>query len=83
MATSGYWIPANMNGNKINSKPFILPLIIEIEAGCGPKNNNSKEIPDLLSADITYLLEFEDNVENTNNQLYCVLLKPLRIFAQN
>ena len=83
LATSGYWISANINGKKIDSKPFILPLIIELEAGCAPKNSSRKEIPDLLSTNITNILEFEDNVGNTNNQLDCVLLKPLRVFAQN
>jgi hypothetical protein len=77
-STNGKWVPAKINGNAVDSKPFVLPLLYDLEAGC--------RTPDGQISNTTYevlynLLDFED-IKNSN-QLDCTLLKPLIMFSQN
>lgn len=90
LATSGAWIPRQINNKKLGSRPFILPLIYEMEAGCNPKDvalDNTKQpyksVPNGLSTALLYMLNFEDNAGSNPNQLDCVILRPLHIFSIN
>jgi hypothetical protein len=87
LATNGSWVPTKINGKFVESKPFILPLIYEMEAGCNPTNvsgtNTYRPVPNRLDVDLLYILDFEDSVGSHVNQLDCILLRPLRIVSAN
>jgi len=90
LATNGNWIPRKINGKWVECRPFILPLIYDMEAGCNPRSlpsagakNIRKEIPNHTDVALIYMLDFEDDIKGNNNQLDCVLLRPLHIFSQN
>jgi len=89
-ATNGAWNPCKINGKPIESKPFILPLIYDMEAGCIPKEpvasgvkTNYQPIKNSTEADLIYILDFDDNAGNDLVQLDCIMLRPLRVFSQN
>lgn len=90
MATNGLWMPCKINGKAVDSKPFILPLIYEMEAGCNPQKvvsadvkTNYKPIPNGTATDLLYILDYDDNGVDSISQLDCIILKPLRVFSQN
>ena len=85
--TSGHWIPRKINGKAVESKPFILPLLYDLESGCSVKDSGGKlvydAIPNSLSTALFYILHFEDNVGSKETQLDCTLLNPLIIESIN
>lgn len=88
LATNGSWVPRIINGKPVESKPFVLPLIYELEAGCNPKDltinpKPHKEIPNGLATDLIYILRFDDDNGKNTTQLDCVLLEPLHIVSAN
>lgn len=90
LATNGSWAPRMVNNKVVESKPFILPLIYEIEAGCNPQKISPgnleptyKPVPNGLATSLLYILDFEDNVDSNTTQLNCILLRPLLIVSIN
>lgn len=85
--TSGLWIPRELNGRSAESKPFILPLVFEMESGCPVLSKATKTIhksaPNQVVDGLLGILEFEDNVGTSNTLLDCVILKPLHVFSIN
>ena len=77
-STDGKWLPETLNGNAVESKPFILPLIYQMEAGCSV---NGKSVN--YGADNSLLELFKFDQDSNVKQLDCVLLKPLVVFSQN
>ena len=77
-STNGKWVPAKVNGMAIDSKPFILPLLYDLEAGCRTPDG---QIPNTTYEVLYNLLNFEDT--KNANQLDCTILKPLIMFSQN
>jgi hypothetical protein len=84
LATNGLWVPCKIDGKRVESKPFILPLIYDIEAGCSIPGPDGKLVynptPDNTSTSLRYILKFEDNAGSNPIQIDCILLEPLRIF---
>jgi len=81
--SDGTWVPSVINNKKVESKPFILPLIYRLESGCQTHSSQG----DIGSA-IINILNFDGNESNTKKendkgQLNCILLVPLNIFSQN
>jgi hypothetical protein len=87
LATNGLWIPSKINGKAVESKPYILPLIYDIESGCAVAGPEGKRVYKPISNDLITalrcILEFQDNVGGNPTQLNCILLKPLHIFSIN
>jgi hypothetical protein len=87
LATNGLWIPRKINDKAVESKPFLLPLIYDMESGCSVKGTDGKPvfraIPNELDTALLYILNFENNVGSKPTQLDCILLQPLHIFSIN
>jgi hypothetical protein len=79
-ATNGSWVPCKIGGKAVESKPFILPLIYEMESGC---YLNKKPVNNGTTNSLLGFLDFKDDSGNKAGQLDCVLLSPLRIFSAN
>jgi hypothetical protein len=80
MGTNGRWNPNIVNGKTTDSRPFVLPLIFQMEAGChnsGEKANNGTD-----NALIAFLND-DNGIEKNETQLDCILLKSLNLFSQN
>jgi len=77
-ATDGQWLPETFNGKAVESRPFILPFIYQMEAGCSV---NGKSVNYGTDNSLLELLKFDQ--DSTMRQLDCVLLKPLVAFSQN
>lgn len=73
-STKGNWIPKKVNGKPVESTPFILPLIYEIEAGCF---TSGKHVDNGTTNALRTLFD------NNNQKINCIMLKPLNIFSQN
>jgi|GEM_PF-1177410 len=78
-ATNGSWFPRKINGKAVVSKPFILPIVYEMEAGC---YRNKITVNNGTSTAVIGLLDFEDGSGNGVNQLDCIFLRPLYISSQ-
>jgi hypothetical protein len=83
MATSGDWLPKKINGKLVESYPFILPLIYDLEAGCN--------VPDISSALKTPFKEKPNRLFDALNRIYylnkidstyCILLNPIITSSQ-
>jgi hypothetical protein len=82
-ASSGNWVPRTINGKAVESKPFILPLVYEMEAGCylsGKVVHNGTN--NALQGLLGYIDVFKDPDPNIL-QLDCILLRPLVISSYN
>jgi len=77
-STNGKWVPAKVNGEAIDSKPFILPLLYDLEAGCKMPDD---KVPNTTYEVLYNLLDFEDT--KNASQIDCTILKPLIMFSQN
>ena len=81
------WVPREINGKKVDSKPFILPFLYDLESGCLVSNSGTtpvyKEVQNSLFVSLIYMLQFDDNVSGKTGQLDCILLKPLVIESAN
>jgi hypothetical protein len=78
-STSGNWSPRLIEGKAVESKPFVLPLIYQIEAGCQGKsvfNSTDQALSE-------FLIYGENGIGVNESQLDCILLKALNIFSQN
>jgi len=86
-STNGQWIPRKINGKSVKSKPFILPVIYAMEAGCNPQkvqqNNSYNEVYNGIETSLLYILNYEDDKDNNVGQIDCILLRPLHAFSQN
>jgi hypothetical protein len=72
-------MPRFVNGKAVESKPFVLPLIYQMEAGCqGKRVFNSTD-----QALSEFLIYGKDGIGVKENQLDCILLKALNVFSQN
>ena len=78
MATNGSWFPRTISGRAVESRPFILPLIYDMEAGCTIPDS---QIPNNLETNLLYMLSFDNNNKIEKPQLDCVILSPLHIFS--
>jgi len=78
-SSNGLWVPCTVNGKKSPSKPFILPLIYRLEAGC-----NLKRAEDKTAEVLSRVLAINNGAGSTGefNQLTCVFLQPLEMFSQ-
>jgi len=76
LSSNGSWIPCTINGKKVESKPFILPLIYQLEAGC-----NGRRAEDKTGDTLLRILAL-NNGSGENNQLNCIILQPLNLFSQ-
>jgi len=87
LATNGFWVPRKINGKAVESKPFILPLVYELEAGCTVLGPDSKPIYKTARNDVTtsllHILDFDGKDSGNQNQLDCILLAPIHIFSAN
>jgi hypothetical protein len=87
LSTNGMWAPREVNGKPVESKPFILPFVYDLEAGCLISNSDGKpvykELQNALAASVDYMLEFDDNVGTKPQQLDCIVLKPIFIGSAN
>jgi len=79
LSTNGLWSPKKVDNVPVESKPFILPFIYQMEAGC---SINKKTVNNGTDAALLKLLEFEGE-DNEVEQLDCTLLKPIVVFSQN
>jgi hypothetical protein len=78
-STNGSWIPKTVDGRATESKPFILPLIYQMEAGCSA---NHIHVNNGTDTSIIGLFDFDDKTKMLT-QLDCILLKPIAVFSQN
>ncbi len=79
MATDGAWAPATLNGKAVDSKPFILPFVYSMEAGCDSRGIRTK---DETATALLNILNVED-AQNKSSALDCILLPPMFISSQN
>ncbi|MFD0794997.1 hypothetical protein ACFQZX_15350 [Mucilaginibacter litoreus] len=79
LSTSGLWNPKKVNNRPVESKPFILPFIYQMEAGCIV---NKKGVNNGTDAALMRLMEFEGEDKKTS-QIDCTLLTPIAVFSQN
>ncbi len=77
-ATNGKWSPAIYNNIISDSKPFILPLIYQMEAGCAVKGRHVNN-----GTDNALMSLFTSESNKNTLQFDCILLKPLNVFSQN
>ena len=78
-STGGNWNPRFINGKAVESKPFILPLIYQMEAGCQGKpvfNSTDQALSE-------FLIYGENGIGVNEGQMDCILLKALNVFSQN
>lgn len=77
-ATAGLWIPAQENGQPVVSKPFLLPLVYEMEANCG---GSGRVVDNGTATSLLGLLSFDNDKDP--DLMDCVIISPLNIFSQN
>jgi hypothetical protein len=77
-ATNGLWVTAKIDEKPTDSKPFILPLIYDMEAGCKMTND---QVANTIYPVLVNILNYEDKSNNTN-AIECTLLKPLTMYSQ-
>lgn len=85
VSTSGNWTPQLVDGKPVSSKPYLLPIVLDLEAGCNLPNVDGTGKPyhppaNSLHSDLSSMLEFEDDTNPF--QFEAILLKPLNIFSQ-
>jgi hypothetical protein len=83
MATSGAWLPKKINDKLVDSYPFILPLIYDLEAGCNvPGLAVAAKTPYTKKTD--KLLDALNGLYNLNkpDSTYCILLNPIITSSQ-
>ena len=79
--TSGLWVPETIAGKAVKSRPFILPLIYQMEAGCFVNGRSVIASNGTDNALLGFINDFHD--PDNPNQLDCIFLKPLNVFSQN
>ncbi len=79
VSTNGLWNPKKVNNVFVESKPFILPFIYQMEAGC---YINKKTVNNGTDTALLGIMEFEGENKNAD-QFECTLLKPIVIFSTN
>ncbi len=77
-ATNGSWLPRKINGKAVESKPFILPIVYEMEAGC---ESRKIRVNNGTSTAVLGILDFENGTTGIT-QLDCIFLSPLYISSQ-
>ncbi|MHA6247347.1 hypothetical protein ACXYMU_05365 [Pontibacter sp. CAU 1760] len=71
MTTSGHWLPKQVNGKAVESKPFLLPVMFDVNYGC-PKENQSKN---KYEDAVRLMLVFDDG--NYSDSMECTMLPPM------
>jgi len=82
LTSNGLWVPCTINGKKVQSKPFILPLMYELEAGCSTKQAENK-----AGQVLSNMFNFNDGGDPGSpfiqfNLFNCILFPPITIFSQ-
>jgi len=82
ISSNGMWVPCVVDGKKVESKPFVLPFVYRLEAGCHVKQAENKTDEVLLN-----ILNYKDGGNPNSlfaqfNFFNCIILPPLNIFTQ-
>lgn len=71
LATSGHWSPKEVGGKAVESRPYLLPVVYNVNFGC-PKNEESKS---MFEDAIQHVLVFDDG--SVTESMECTVLPPL------
>lgn len=70
-STSGHWVPKEQNGKAVESKPYLLPVVYDVNFGCTGDEPSSNMFEDA----IRLVLNFDDG--STIESMECTLLPPM------
>ena len=71
LATDGSWLPKEVNGKPVESKPYLLPVMYDVNYGCPNKDKSTSKFEEAVRR----LLVFDDGT--VTESMECTLLPPL------
>ena len=71
LATSGHWLPKEVNGQAVESKPYLLPVMFDVNYGC-PKSDKSTN---KFEEAVRRVLVFDDGT--VAESMECTMLPPM------
>jgi hypothetical protein len=70
-STNGHWQPKTLNGKAVESKPYLLPVVYDVNFGCTQDEQSSNKFEDA----IRLVLIFDDG--STAESMECTVLPPM------
>lgn len=71
MATSGHWSPKEVNGVAVESKPYLLPVVYNVDFGCSENEETASKFADAIK----HVLVFDDG--SVTESMECTVLPPM------
>ena len=71
LATSGHWVPKEVNGIAVESKPYLLPVVYDVNFGCSKSETSVSKFEDAIK----HVLVFDDGT--STESMECTLLPPM------
>ncbi|RDV15800.1 hypothetical protein DXT99_07280 [Pontibacter diazotrophicus] len=71
LATNGHWSPREVNGVAVESKPYLLPVVYDVNFGCPKSGQSVSKFEDAIQ----HVLVFDDGT--VTESMECTLLPPM------
>lgn len=71
LATSGHWYPKEVNGIAVESKPYLLPVVYDVNFGCSESEKSVSKFEDAIQ----HVLVFDDG--SVTESMECTVLPPM------
>ncbi|GAB3532020.1 hypothetical protein GCM10027443_15160 [Pontibacter brevis] len=71
LATNGHWVPKEVNGVAVESKPYLLPVVYNVNFGCSKSEKSESKFEDAIQ----HVLVFDDG--SVTESMECTLLPPM------
>lgn len=68
---SGHWIPKEVNGVAVESKPYLLPVVYDVNFGCSKGEQSISKFEEAIK----HVLVFDDG--SVTESMECTLLPPM------
>ena len=71
LATDGSWLPKQVNGKAVESRPYLLPVMFDVNYGCGKLNKSTNKFEEAVRR----VLVFDDGT--VAESMECTMLPPM------
>ncbi|MCJ8164960.1 energy transducer TonB [Pontibacter sp. E15-1] len=71
LTTSGHWLPKEVNGKPVESKPYLLPVMFDVNYGCPKSDKSTNKYEEAMRL----VLVFDDG--NAADAMECTMLPPM------
>ncbi len=71
LATNGSWLPKEVNGKAVESRPYLLPVMYNVSYGCPRRDNSANKFEEAVRR----VLVFDDST--VTESMECTLLPPM------